>query len=238
MGTLDGPGIRTVVFMQGCLLRCRYCHNPDTFKIFTGGEKIEGGMPEVYTADELFNKVIRYREYYGKEGGVTASGGEPLLQTEFLTAFFKKLKAAGINTALDTAGSVWNDKVRELLSCTDLVILDIKHTDAAAYDELCGQKKGAGLYGKVLRFLDYCAGQKKRIWLRQVIVSGINDTMQQITELKRLCDKYKPEKVELLPYHTMGAAKWAALDLKYTLNGVEPPDGKKMESLKKILTFS
>ncbi len=223
---LDGPGIRTAVFMQGCILRCRYCHNPDTF--------VRGGGTEC-TAAELFDKVIRYREYYGQNGGVTVSGGEPLLQAEFLAEFFKLLKAAGINTALDTAGSVFNDSVKQLLEYTDLIILDIKHTDGKEYDSLCGLPEGSGLYNKVLDFLEYCSAARKRLWLRQVIVPGINDTRDQVTALKTLIDKYKPEKAELLAYHTMGAAKWERLGLDYTLKDTAPPDDKKMKELNRIL---
>ena len=219
LGALDGPGIRTVVFMQGCNLRCRYCHNPDTWNI---------ANTPVLTVDELFDKIIRYKEYYGGDGGVTASGGEPLLQAEFLTALFQKLKAAGINTALDTSGSVLNESVKGLLNYVDLVILDVKHTDSAAYENLCGTR---GILSAVMAFLEYCAGRKKRVWLRQVIIPGINDTKEQVLELKKLADKYKPEKVELLPYHTMGVSKWEKLGLDYSLKDIPPADEKTVTCL-------
>ena len=195
-----------------------------------------------FPVDGLFDKLIRYKEYYGKDGGVTASGGEPLLQAEFLTAVFQKLKAAGINTALDTAGSILNDDVKTLLDYTDLVILDIKHTESKAYDDLCGIATPStalpplerGIYKKVIAFLEYCAAQNKRVWLRQVIISGINDTKEQILELKKLADKYKVEKVELLPYHTMGVSKWEKLGLEYSLKDVPPTDDKTIQQLQKI----
>ena len=246
LAAADGPGIRTAVFMQGCNLRCRYCHNPDTWN----REQGTGNREQVYSVDGLFNKLIRYKEYYGKDGGVTASGGEPLLQAEFLTAVFQKLKASGINTALDTAGTVLNDNVKALLDYTDLVILDVKHTESKAYDDICGMADGnlprprqevcagtpscrRGIFEKVIDFLEYCAGQKKRIWLRQVIIPNINDSKEQVLELKKLADKYKVEKVELLPYHTMGVSKWEKLGLEYSLKDIPPADEKTIQRLQK-----
>lgn len=226
MGTLDGPGIRTVVFMQGCPLRCRYCHNPDTWEVKGGTE---------YTADELFNKVIRYKEYYGQDGGVTVSGGEPLLQTEFLIEFFGKLKAAGINTVIDTAGSILNKNVKVLCKSADLIILDIKNTENREYDALCGLKSDTDMYDKVIAFLEYLNTQNKRVWLRQIIIPGINDTKEQVLRLKAIADKYKVEKTELLAYHMMGIEKWEKLGLEYSLKGVKPPSEKKMAELRKLI---
>lgn len=244
MGTLDGPGVRTVVFMQGCGLRCRYCHNPDMLRPFSfqkNGDNdlhfkdgLQTAIPHAYTADELYDKIVRFKPYYGADGGVTVSGGEPLLQAEFLIEFFTKLKTDGINTAIDTAGSVSGENVEELLKLTDLIIVDVKHTGNAAYDALCGMPAGTDMYDRVLRFIEYAAGTGKRIWLRQVIIPGINDTKEQAAALSRLADKYNPEKVELLSYHTMGAEKWEKLGLKYSLKGVNPPSEKTMKALRKI----
>jgi len=227
LGALDGPGLRTVVFMPGCPLRCRYCHNADMLS--------SGAAKGQYSAAELYDKIIRFKEYYGKSGGVTASGGEPLLQAEALTPLFQRLQAAGVNTALDTAGSILNYDVKNLLRYTDCVILDIKHTDADAYDDLCGLQKGAGIYEKVLAFADYCATEKKRLWLRQVIVPGINDNKEQVLRFKGLSRKYNAERVEVLAYHTMGVQKWQKAGLDYTLKDIPPMSEEKLNALRKLV---
>lgn len=218
LGTVDGPGIRAVVFMQGCGLRCRYCHNPDTWEC-SGGKKT--------TPEELYEHVKNYRPYFGKYGGVTVSGGEPLLQTEFLYDFFKILKANKINTAIDTSG-ILNDSVKKLLTLTDLVLLDIKHTDPIEYKKLTG-----GDLNQPLSMLQYLIDNKISFWIRQVIVPGINDTPAQMKTLAKYCIYAK--KYELIPYHTLGLVKWKKLNIAYSLEGVEPPSKEKMSELKNIL---
>jgi len=224
LGGADGPGVRTVIFMQGCPLRCSYCHNPDTWKFFTG---------EKYRPEELFNKVSRYKPYFGSSGGVTVSGGEPLSQPEFVAEFFKLCRKNGIHTALDTAGSILNDKVKKVLDYTDLVLLDVKHTNPLQFRELT-----RGEYSSLMEFLDYCIMIKKPLWLRQVIVPGITDSEENIRELAVLAKKAGALKVELLPYHDMGVYKWEELGLEYKLKGVEPPSPEQMEKLNKILRAS
>ena len=218
LGTVDGPGVRTVVFMQGCVLRCRYCHNPDTWEC-SGGK--------AYTAKELFTRVIKFRPYFGLSGGITASGGEPLLQAKFLYEFFEMLKEAGIHTAIDTSGLI-NEHVKKLLTKTDLVLLDIKHTDPIEYKKLTGsdliapQKMHAYLIENNIPF-----------WIRQVIVPGINDNIEQIKELAKYC--MHAQKYELISYHTLGLNKWKKLNIPYTLEGVEPPSKELMTNLRAAL---
>ncbi|HEY8418833.1 MAG TPA: pyruvate formate-lyase-activating protein [Clostridia bacterium] len=218
LGALDGPGLRTVVFMQGCNLRCRYCHNPDTWQRSCG---------TVYTPQELLEKVIKFKPYFKRNGGITVSGGEPLLQAEFLYEFFMLLKQENIHTALDTAGFL-NEKVKKLLTLTDLVILDIKHTDQAEYKKLTGAE-----LNKTLEFYNYLLENKIDFWIRQVIVPGINDEPDQVKELAKYCVSAK--KYELIPYHTLGIKKWQELGLKYTLSDVAPPSRELMKELRKTL---
>ena len=220
MGLVDGPGIRTVIFMQGCPLRCVFCHNPETWELKKGDE---------YTPLELVDKIKRNKPYYGNDGGVTFSGGEPLTQTKFLLECCKLLKKENINICLDTSG-VGND-YHELLDYIDLVILDIKHIAADEYKKITGAK-----IDKFLEFLEVCQIKNKKLWLRQVIVPGINDDEEYILKLKAFIKKIKNvEKVELLPYHTMGVSKYKDLNLEYKLNNVESMDNIKCKELEKIL---
>ncbi|HEY8423549.1 MAG TPA: pyruvate formate-lyase-activating protein [Clostridia bacterium] len=218
LGALDGPGLRTVVFMQGCNLRCRYCHNPDTWRRSCGS---------IYTPQELMDKVIKFKPYFKKNGGITVSGGEPLLQAEFLYEFFKLLKQENIHTALDTAGFL-NDDVKKLLTLTDLVLLDIKHTDPAEYKKLTG-----GTLEAALEFYQYLVDNKIDFWIRQVIVPGINDTPEHVKELAKYC--VKAQKYELIPYHTLGVKKWQELGMKYSLADTPPPSAELMKGLRKVL---
>lgn len=222
MGALDGPGIRFVVFMQGCPMRCKYCHNPDTWK-FGGGQEVH--------SEEIIEKALRFSTYFAKSGGVTLSGGEPLLQSKFCREIFKGLKEKKIHTALDTSGCYIDTDVKEALKYTDLVILDIKHANPEKFQELTGRKMD-----NTLLFLKYVDHMKIPLWIRQVIVPGINDTYEDMIALGAII---KPlslvERVELLPYHTMGIKKWFDLGLEYSLCNVEEPSWDKMESLKGIL---
>lgn len=221
LGALDGPGIRTVVFLSGCPMRCVYCHNPDTWEKDAGTQM---------TADEAFQKIKRYRPYFKEKGGITLSGGEPLLQTGFATELFRLCKNAGIHTALDTSGAVCNENTELLLDVTDLVILDIKHTDPMAF-----RLRTNYPMEHVLRFLDLCKRKQKRLWIRQVIVPGITDNEENIYALKQMARDANAERIELLPYHTHGVYKWEKLGIPYPLQGIEPPSEKVMERLNAII---
>lgn len=222
MGLVDGPGVRYVVFLQGCRLRCKYCHNPETWAL-KGGYKI--------TAEELVKKIERYLPYFGEEGGVTFSGGEPLLQPEFLLECLKLCKEKGIHTALDTAG-VGFGNYNEILSYVDLVILDVKAAEKEEYKNLTGQD-----IKYFNEFLSVCQEMKKTLWIRQVIVPGINDTQESVKKLKIFIDGIKfVEKVELLPYKNIGKSKYQDLKIKYALEGVPDMDEEVCKDLEKIIT--
>ena len=222
LGTLDGPGVRFVVFLQGCKLRCKYCHNPETWNMEADVETI--------TPQQLVEKVEKYKNYFGTEGGVTFSGGEPLLQPEFLLECLKLCKEKGIHTCLDTAGVGFGD-YKEILSYTDLVILDIKAVEEDEYLELTGQKMN--FFKEFLKQAIECG---KKFWLRQVIVPTINDDEEHILKLKALASTIpNVQKVELLPYKTIGVHKYKDLNIPYRLEGVEELSETKLKELNKIL---
>ena len=222
MGTLDGPGIRTVFFLQGCNMKCRYCHNRDSWDTGCGTE---------YSVSDIVSTAESYRDYCGPDGGVTFSGGEPLLQADFLLEAVAALKEKGINTAIDTSGSVFNEKTRKLFNAADLIILDIKHADASEYPRICSFP-GDNTFSN-LRYLQ--SGQK-RYWIRQVIAEGLTDCIDQVSRLRKLLQTGNaPEKIELLPYHDMGREKWTALGDDYPMEGTSPPLKEKMLKLEKIL---
>lgn len=228
-GTVDGPGIRFVVFFQGCPLRCKYCHNPDTWK-YDGGDE--------YTSDEIVSRIVRYKNYFGEKGGVTVSGGEPLYQIDFVIELFKKLKNEGINTAVDTSGYMFNEndeevlkKHNELIKYTDLFLLDIKHISDNAHTELTGVSNK-----NTLSFAKYLSRNNKKMWIRYVLIPAITDIDEDITDLKAFIDTLNTvEHIEVLPYHTMGKSKYDKLGIKYRLEGVEPPKKDRVENAKKIL---
>ncbi len=222
MGLVDGPGVRTVIFLQGCKLRCLYCHNPDTWQM-GGGDQVE--------ADDLIKKIKRYRPYFEKSGGgVTFSGGEPLLQPEFLLETMKKCHELGIHTALDTAGYGFGD-YDEILKYTDLVLFDLKHEDPKQYLFVTGQKED-----KSLKFLKAVQEAGTSMWVRHVVVPGITDQEEHIISLaKKIKQLGHVTKVELLPYHTMGENKYEIMNIKYKLEGVEPMNKKRTEELMEIL---
>lgn len=222
MGLVDGPGIRTVVFLQGCKLRCLYCHNPDTW-LMGDGDQVE--------AADLVKKIRRYRPYFEKSGGgVTFSGGEPLLQPEFLLENLKLCKESGIHTALDTAGYGFGE-YEEILSYTDLVLFDIKHEDPKQYLFVTGQKED-----KSKRFLEAVQKAGTRMWIRHVVVPGITDSEEHIRNLaKKIRGLRNVDKVELLPYHTMGENKYEAMNMKYKLEGVEAMDRERNAELTELL---
>lgn len=221
LGALDGPGMRTVVFLSGCPMRCRYCHNPDTW---------EKDGKNIMNAAEVFQRIKRMKPYFGKSGGVTLSGGEPLLQTEFAIEIFWLCKEDGIHTALDTSGAIITAQTETLLDLTDLVICDIKHTDKEAFGELTSYSMDS-----LLAFLKLCKKLSKRLWIRQVIVPGITDNEENILMLKDMATKYGAEKIELLPYHSHGVYKWEALGIPYSLHGTEAPTKEKMQQLNDLL---
>lgn len=223
MGLVDGPGIRVVIFMQGCPLRCLFCHNPETWNTKDN---------HLMSSEEVVNKVLRYKNYFGKNGGVTFSGGEPLYQPDFLLETLKLCKENNINTALDTSG-VNNNKgcKEEILKYVDLVIWDIKGIDKKGYKNMTSLE-----IDESLEFLKLCQKLNKKMWLRQVIVPGINDTEEYILRLKEFIKPLKNiEKVELLPYHTLGVSKYKKLGLKYRLENTEAMDKERCKKLEELL---
>ena len=222
-GTVDGPGIRFVTFFQGCNLQCKYCHNRDTWDINSGN---------YISVDELFSNVLRYKSYIMPKGGFTASGGEPLLQPYFLASLFKKLKNEGIHTAIDTSGMIEiSDQIKEVLSLTDLILLDIKHINPDKCKELVGFSNE-----KELAFAKYLSDNGIPIWIRQVIIPGITDDKEDLLNLKNFIASLKTVKnVELLPYHNLGKHKWEQLGFEYKLKDVRPANSEDIKRAKEIL---
>lgn len=222
LGTVDGPGIRFVVFLQGCHLRCKCCHNPDTWDISAGKEM---------SPAELFEKVKRYREYFGEEGGITLSGGEPLLQADAAYELLKLCKEAEINTCIDTSGAVMNECVKRLLSVTDRVLLDIKYTNDYDY------RKNVGCSMKsVTEFLDYINSQAIPTTLRQVIIPTLNDNVENITCLKDIRNSHScVDSVELLPFRKLCETKYNNLGISFPLSDVPEPTKELMNKLNMML---
>lgn len=223
MGLVDGPGVRVVVFMQGCKLRCKFCHNPDTW-----GEK----QGQEYTTDELLKKVLRFKPYFEKSGGgITFSGGEPLLQPEFLLEALKLCKENGIHTCIDTAGYGFSE-YDEILKYTDLVLFDIKHYTRDGYKNVTLME-----VDKSLEFLEAMKRNNTKIWIRHVVVPGLTDGEEHI---KGLNDFIKTipnvEKIELLPYHLLGINKYETLKIAYPLEGTKAMDKEECERYKDLLT--
>lgn len=222
MGLVDGPGIRYVVFLQGCELRCLYCHNPETWDKTRKRQRM--------TPEELVKKIVRFKSYFGRTGGVTFSGGEPLLQPKFLLECLKLCKKEGINTALDTAGVGFGD-YDEILLLTDLVILDLKAVSEEDYKKITGQPMI-----RFKKFLADCQRLNKKLWIRQVIVPGINDNEENIKKIKDFVSQLRNvEKVELLPYKTIGVHKYEDLKIKYRLEGVPDMEEERCKELEKLL---
>ena len=221
MGLVDGPGVRFVVFMQGCPLKCIFCHNPETWNI--------NNKCEEYTPEELVDKILRYKPYFKNNGGVTFSGGEPLMQKDFLLKCLKLLKKENIHTCIDTAGSIPN--CEEILKYTDLVLFDIKATNKEDYKKITNYN-----IDNSLKFLNLCQKMDKKLWIRAVIIPGINDTSKYINELIRIIKPLKNiEKVELLPYHILGVHKYKDLGIKYPLEGLPDMDKDKCKKLEDML---
>ena len=223
-GTVDGPGIRFVIFLQGCVLRCKYCHNRDTWQTGTG---------HTMSITELINEIIRYKSYFESSGGgVTVSGGEPLVQSKFLITFFKKLKNLNIHTTLDTSGSVpLTDDVKEVLKYTDLVLLDIKHIDEQKCINLTSKSNKNNL-----EFAKYLSDNNIPMWIRQVLVPGYTDDYDDLIKLKNFISTLKTvKKVEFLPYHAMGKFKWKQLNEEYPLEGVRTATSDDVKRAEEIL---
>ena len=222
LGTVDGPGVRCVVFVQGCPLRCICCHNPDTWD-FSGGEEAD--------TDELVRRILRFVPYFGKNGGVTVSGGEPLMQAEFVTELFGKLKAQGLHTALDTSGCLLNDKVKKLLDVTDLVLLDHKYPDEEAYFA-----NTRAHLSDVEAFLSELDRRKLPTWLRRVIIPGKTDTEASVRSLNETARAFAcVEKIELLPFRNFCKEKYEALGIPFPLSGTASPTRETMDALTALL---
>ena len=222
-GTVDGPGIRFIIFLQGCNLQCKYCHNRDTWDLNEG---------EYRSLEDILKQIRKYKNYIMPNGGVTVTGGEPLLQVKFLIELFKELKKEKIHTCIDTSGMVAiTEDIKKLLSLTDLVLLDIKHID----DNKC--KELVGVSNKLeIEFAKYLSNNNIKMWLRQVIVPGYTDNEQDLLKLKDFIKTLKTvEKVELLPYHSMGKYKWNTLKIKYELEDVPDATEEDIKRAKNIL---
>ena len=222
-GTVDGPGIRFVLFLQGCHLQCKYCHNRDTWNM-NGGE--------YKSLDDIFEKIMKYKNYIYPNGGVTVTGGEPLLQVNFLIELFKKLKKENIHTCVDTSGMVaLTDDIKKLLSLTDLVLLDIKHINSEKCKNLVGFNNE-----KELAFARYLSDNNIHMWIRQVLVPGYTDDEQDLLQLKDFISSLSTvDKVEILPYHDIGRYKWENLGFKYELDGVRIANDDDVNRAKNLL---
>ena len=218
----DGPGLRFSVFCQGCVHHCPGCHNPETQEL-SGGTK--------FSSDEIIEKAIRYKEYFGKDGGITVSGGEPLLQSEFVTELFSLCHGVGINTCLDTSGSVMNDSVRSLLEETDRVLLDIKYTDEEKYRKYVG----CGI-NKPMEFLSYLNEKKIPVTLRQVIIPELNGDEENIKRLRKIAEEHgSVDKTELLPFKKICQVKYEKMGIDFPFADCETPDRDLMQRLNDLM---
>ena len=222
LGTLDGPGVRFVVFAQGCPLRCGCCHNPDTWDI-------KGG--ELYTPEQIVDKAIRYREYFGEQGGITFSGGEPLLQAEFVKEVFSLCHQRGVNTCLDTSGCTLNASVKDLLKHTDRVLLDFKYTNDADYKKYVGCSLSC-----VKKFLKFLDENNVKTTLRQVIIPTLNDSESSVLKLKTIASQYKcVDKIELLPFKKICKIKYEQMGIDFVFDKFSTPDIELMNKLNLLL---
>ena len=224
-GAADGPGVRFIVFMQGCHMRCRYCHNPDTWKM-DGGDEV--------TADEILKRALRFKPYWGKDGGITISGGEPLLQIDFVIELFKKAKELGINTCIDTAGNPFTkeepffSKFEELMKYTDLLLLDLKEINPTRHKDLTGFDNS-----NIIEMAKYLSEINKPVWIRHVLVPEHSDFDEDLDALGDFIDTLSNvDRVEILPYHTLGKFKWENLGIPYTLESISPPSAERVENAK------
>ena len=224
-GAADGPGVRFIVFMQGCHMRCRYCHNPDTWKMDGGDEE---------TPDEILKRALRFKPYWGKDGGITISGGEPLLQIDFVIELFKKAKELGINTCIDTAGNPFTkeepffSKFEELMKYTDLLLLDLKEINPTRHKDLTGFDNS-----NIIEMAKYLSEINKPVWIRHVLVPEHSDFDEDLDALGDFIDTLSNvDRVEILPYHTLGKFKWENLGIPYTLESISPPSAERIENAK------
>lgn len=220
-GTKDGPGVRFVLFLQGCPLRCLYCHNPDTW--LPKDRKYE------WSVDEVFNEILKVKGFI-KRGGVTVSGGEPLQQADFIYELFQRCKEAGIHTAIDTSGYLLSEKIKQLLDITDLVLLDVKHIDPEKYQALTSRE-----LEPTLQFLDHLKQINKSAWIRYVLVPGYTDDEDDLKKWAGKIATYpNVERVDLLAFHQMGSQKWKQMGLNYKLRGVEPPSMEQVHHVEEL----
>lgn len=231
-GSADGPGVRYIVFLKGCNMRCKYCHNPDTW-----AKCGENDGAKLMTPQEVLKTAMRYKAYWKQTGGITVSGGEALLQIDFVTELFKLAKEKGVNTCLDTSGNPFTveepffGKFNELMKYTDLFMLDIKHIDDEEHKKLTGQTNK-----NILDMAQYLSKNGKKMWIRHVLVAGITTDERYLNQLREFIDTLKTvDRVEVLPYHTLGVFKWKELGIPYQLDGVEPPTKEQIECAKRIL---
>lgn len=219
-GTKDGPGVRFVFFLQGCPLRCLYCHNADTWSMKNPKYEL--------TPQEAFNEVLKVKEFV--KGGVTVSGGEPLLQADFILELFKLCKANNMHTAVDTSGFLLNDKIKEVLRYSNLVLLDIKHINPNKYKELTAKP-----LEPTLRFIEYLSSIDKPVWLRYVLVPGFTDDEKDLNDWAKYVSQFtNVERVDILPFHQMGIHKWQQLGKDYKLKDVKPPSAGEVEKAEHI----
>lgn len=223
LGAVDGPGIRFVIFTQGCNLKCKYCQNRDTWDIKAG---------TTYKVQDVVKKIERYTAYMQDEGGITVSGGEPLLQPEALITLFKEMKKRNIKVAVDTSGNLpLTEKIKEVIELTDLFLLDIKCINNNICEKLVGRSNNYEL-----EFAKYLSEHGKKMWIRQVLIPGYTDKQEDLEELKKFIESLKTvEKVEILPYHNLGKFKWEELKIPYELENVKAPTNEEIAKAKKIL---
>lgn len=262
-GAVDGPGIRFVVFLQGCKMRCKYCHNPETWNLVTDYSKLysdetsdaereelekkieentkllkdKGVKIEARTPEDLLKQALRYKPYWKNGGGITVSGGEALLQMDFLIEFFKLAKAEGIHTTIDTAGNPFTreepffSKFNELMNLTDLFLLDIKQINDDKHRDLTGFSNS-----NILDLAQYLSDQGKHMWIRHVLVPTITTDVDDLKKTKEFIDTLKTvDKVEVLPYHKLGITEWERLGIPYKLEGIDPPTDEEQKLAKSIL---
>lgn len=227
-GSVDGPGVRYIVFLQGCHMRCKYCHNPETWSM-------EGG--KLMTAQEVFDKAYRYRNYWKNNGGITVSGGEAMLQMEFVTELFKLAKKENVHTTLDTSGNPFTmeepfkSQFDELMKVTDLFMLDIKHIDDEKHKQITGWTNS-----NILQLARYLSDNGKDMWIRHVLVPGYTDDENDLIRLRDFVKSLKTvQRFEVLPYHTLGVFKWENLGIPYSLSDVMPPDRDQIKRANDIL---
>ena len=231
-GSADGPGVRYIVFLKGCNMRCKYCHNPDTW-----AKCGENDGSQLMSPSQVLKTAMRYKAYWKQTGGITVSGGEALLQIDFVTELFRLAKENGVNTCLDTSGNPFTrnepffGKFNELMKYTDLFMLDIKHIDDEEHKKLTGQTNK-----NILDMAQYLSDNGKKMWIRHVLVPGLTDGKEDLKALRKKLDEWtNVSRVEILPYHTLGLFKWENLGIPYSLEGVPVPTEEQVKEAEEIL---